>query len=61
MALRFLRSHLSKRRLMHEVPPPLVSKELKRRWSHFTQKVYETDSLPAVFIPGTFPNLPRQC
>ncbi len=28
-----------------EVPPPLVSKELKKRWSYFIQKVYETDPL----------------
>jgi len=26
-----------------EAPPPLVSKELKRRWSYFIRKVYETD------------------
>jgi hypothetical protein len=28
-----------------EVPPPPVSWELKRRWSHFFRKVYETDPL----------------
>jgi len=28
-----------------EVPPPLVSKELKKRWSYFIQKVYGTDPL----------------
>jgi len=28
-----------------EVAPPPMSKELKRRWSHFIQKVYETDPL----------------
>ncbi len=28
-----------------EVPPPLVSKELKKLWSYFIQKVYETDPL----------------
>ncbi len=28
-----------------EVPPPLVSRELKRRWSYFIRKVYETDPL----------------
>ncbi len=28
-----------------EVPPPPVFKELRRRWSHFIQKVYETDPL----------------
>ena len=28
-----------------EVPPPSISKELKKRWSHFIQKVYETDPL----------------
>ena len=27
------------------VPPPLVSKELKKRWSYFIRKVYETDPL----------------
>ncbi len=30
-----------------EVPPPLGSKELKRRWSYFIRKVYETDLLSA--------------
>ena len=28
-----------------EVPPPLVSKELKKRWFNFIRKVYETDPL----------------
>jgi len=28
-----------------EIPPPLVSKELKRRGSYFIQRVYETNSL----------------
>ncbi len=28
-----------------EVPPPPVSKESKKRWSHFIRKVYETDPL----------------
>ncbi len=28
-----------------EDPPPTISKELKKRWSHFIQKVYETDPL----------------
>jgi len=28
-----------------EVPAPPVSKELKRRWSYFIRKVYETDPL----------------
>ena len=28
-----------------EVPPPAVSRELKRRWSYFIRKVYETDPL----------------
>ncbi len=28
-----------------EVPPPPISRELKRRWSHFIRKVYETDPL----------------
>ncbi len=28
-----------------EVAPPLVSKELKKRWSYFIRKVYETDPL----------------
>jgi hypothetical protein len=28
-----------------EVPPPPISRELKRRWSHFIRKVYGTDPL----------------
>ena len=28
-----------------EVVPPPVSKELKKRWSYFIRKVYETDAL----------------
>ncbi len=28
-----------------EVSPPPVSKDLRRHWYHFIQKVYETDSL----------------
>jgi hypothetical protein len=28
-----------------EVAPPHISKELKKRWSYFIRKVYETDSL----------------
>ena len=28
-----------------EIDPPLVSKELKKRWSYFIRKVYETDPL----------------
>jgi hypothetical protein len=28
-----------------EVHPPLVSKEVKRRWTYFIRKVYETDPL----------------
>ncbi len=28
-----------------EVSPPLVSKELKKRWSYFIRKVYETNPL----------------
>ncbi len=28
-----------------EISPPPVSKELKRRWSYFIRKVYETDPL----------------
>ena len=28
-----------------EVAPPPISKELKKRWSHFIRKVYETDPL----------------
>jgi len=31
-----------------EVPPPPVSKELKRRWAYFIRKVYETSCLPQV-------------
>jgi hypothetical protein len=30
---------------LNEVPPPTISKELKKRWSHFIQKVYEKDPL----------------
>ncbi len=28
-----------------EVAPPHISKELKKRWSYFIRKVYETDPL----------------
>ncbi len=28
-----------------EIPPPLVSMELKKRWSYFIRKVYETDPI----------------
>jgi len=35
-----------------EAPPPLVSKELKRRWSHFIRKVYETDPLVCPMCSG---------
>ncbi len=28
-----------------EVAPPPITKELKRRWSYFIRKVYETDLL----------------
>lgn len=28
-----------------EIDPPAVSKELKKRWSYFFRKVYETDPL----------------
>ncbi|MEE9549810.1 MAG: hypothetical protein V3W08_05355 [Candidatus Binatia bacterium] len=35
-----------------EVPPPSVSKELKRRWSHFIRKVYETDPLTCPKFAG---------
>jgi len=28
-----------------EIDPPAVSKELKKRWSYFIRKVYETDPL----------------
>ncbi len=28
-----------------EIPSPPISKELKRRWSYFIRKVYETDPL----------------
>jgi hypothetical protein len=30
-----------------EIDPPPVSKELKKRWSYFIRKVYETDPLTA--------------
>jgi hypothetical protein len=49
MALRVLHRHLSKRWLMLEVPPPLISKEFKKRSSHFIQRVYETYPLICVF------------
>jgi len=35
-----------------EVPPPPVSKELKRRWSYFIVKVYETDPLVCLKCSG---------
>jgi len=35
-----------------EVPPPPVSKELKRRWSYFIRKVYETDPLVCAKCSG---------
>ncbi len=35
-----------------EVPPPPVSKELKRRWSYFIRKVYETDPLVCAKCQG---------
>ena len=39
-------------------PPPPVSRELKRRWSHFIRKVYETD--PLVF-PRVQVSAPGRC
>ena len=38
-------SHATWKTDVTEVPPPPVSKELKRRWSYFIRKVYETDPL----------------
>jgi len=35
-------SHATWKADVTEVPPPPVSKELKRRWSYFIRKVYET-------------------
>jgi len=35
-----------------EVPPPSISRELKRRWSHFIRKVYETDPLVGAKCSG---------
>ncbi len=35
-----------------EAPPPPVSKELKRRWSYFIRKVYETDPLICPMCSG---------
>ena len=35
-----------------EVPPAPISKELKKRWSHFIQKVYETDPLYLPQVAG---------
>ncbi len=37
-----------------EVPPPPISKELKRRWSYFIQKVYETDPQDSIQASFTF-------
>ncbi len=39
------KKNISRKPEFVEVTPPPVSKELKRRWSHFIQKVYETDPL----------------
>jgi len=36
-----------------EVPSPPISRELKRRWSHFIRKVYETDPLFFIFLERT--------
>ncbi len=33
-----------------EVVAPPVSKDLKKRWSHFIRKVYETDPLTCPFL-----------
>ncbi len=35
-----------------EVAPPPISKELKRRWSYFIRKVYETDPLVCAKCSG---------
>jgi len=35
-----------------EVDPPPVSKELKKRWSYFTRKMYETDPLTCPKFKG---------
>ncbi len=35
-----------------EVPPPPISRELKKRWSHFIRKVYETDLLVCAKCSG---------
>ncbi len=37
-----------------EAAPPSTSRELKKRWSHFIPKVYETD-------PFIFPNARERC
>ena len=34
-----------------EVDPPPISKELKKRWSYFIQKVYETAHLYSAYCP----------
>ena len=35
-----------------EVPAPPISRKLKRRWSHFIRKVYETDPLVCAKCSG---------
>ncbi len=45
VALNFMPKSLEERTQVTEVSRPPVSKELKRRWSYFIRKVYETDPL----------------
>ena len=35
-----------------EVAPPPISKEMKKRWSYFIQKVYESDPLICSMCQG---------
>ena len=42
---RISRSPLKEKQELIEVDPAPVSKELKKRWSYFIRKVYETDPL----------------
>ncbi len=35
-----------------QIPPPAVSRELKRRWSYFIRKVYETDPFTCQMCHG---------
>jgi hypothetical protein len=41
-----------------EIDAPPVSKELKKRWSYFIRKVYETD-ITVMFLGGNGRRKPR--